>query len=77
MPRAVGIFCKIDWPVITYPVDYRSGAFAQRIGWNFVGNLDDLNVGAKEWVGLLAYWLTGKITSNAVQIDSNESTQIT
>ena len=63
MPRAIGVFCQIGWPLIAYPVDYRSGAFVNEIGWNFASNLDDLNTAAKEWVGLLAYWLTGKTTS--------------
>lgn len=63
MPRSVGVFCQAGWSVLPYPVDYRSGAFIARIGWNFAHNLDDLNVGVKEWVGLLAYWLTGKTPS--------------
>ena len=24
MPRAVGVFCQANWPVIPYPVDHRS-----------------------------------------------------
>ena len=63
MPRAVGVFCQIGWPVIPYPVDFRSGAFVQEIGWDFANNLDDLNIGVKEWVGFLAYWLRGKLPS--------------
>jgi hypothetical protein len=30
------------------------------IGWNLSGNLEVLNIAIKEWVGRLAYRLTGR-----------------
>jgi len=61
MPRSMGVFCAAGWTDITpYPVDHRTGAFSARSGWAFAANLEDLNVGVKEWVGLLAYRLTGR-----------------
>jgi uncharacterized SAM-binding protein YcdF (DUF218 family) len=61
MPRAVGSFCAAGWGAVTpWPTDYRAGAFAARIGWNPVRNLDALTTGLKEWVGLVAYRLTGR-----------------
>jgi uncharacterized SAM-binding protein YcdF (DUF218 family) len=61
MPRAVGVFRQVGWPVIPYPVDYRTTGeleilvvpeVAQR--WN---EFDDA---LKAWIGLVAYWLTGR-----------------
>jgi uncharacterized SAM-binding protein YcdF (DUF218 family) len=61
MPRAVGIFCRLGWPVIPYPVDQRSNpGFSFSVGWNPARRLETLNTGAHEWLGLLAYRLSGK-----------------
>lgn len=60
MPRSVGIFRQLDWPVVPWPVDYRtSGAdFALQIG---VGErLDEIDYAMREWVGLAAYRLMGR-----------------
>ena len=64
MPRSVGIFCKTKWPVIPYPVDHqtkKNNLF--RIGFDLLNNLYTLKTAMKEWVGLLAYYLTDKTTS--------------
>ncbi len=61
MPRSLGTFCAAGWRnLIPYPVDYRGGAFFGDIGWGLAGNLDKVNSGVKEWIGLLAYRLTGR-----------------
>ncbi|WP_299866598.1 YdcF family protein [uncultured Hoeflea sp.] len=61
MPRSVGVFCAAGWSDITpFPVDYRTGNIANRIGWQFAINLNNLNVGVREWIGLIAYRLTGR-----------------
>jgi uncharacterized SAM-binding protein YcdF (DUF218 family) len=61
MPRSVGVFCAAGWSAITpYPVDHRTGNFRNRIGWRFATNLEDLNIGVREWIGLFAYRLTGR-----------------
>jgi len=65
MPRAMGCFRKAGFDVVAYPVDYRT------IG---PGGLDDpfsraasglnlTDVGVKEWVGLIAYYFSGKTTA--------------
>ncbi len=61
MPRSMGIFSKINWTVIPYPVDHetRPGNLFQ-IQWNFSGNLVKLNEALMEWTGLIAYYDTGK-----------------
>ncbi|MEM7005558.1 MAG: YdcF family protein [Pseudomonadota bacterium] len=65
MPRAMASFCSAGWQNLTaWPVDFRSGAFWDRVGWNLAGNLQDLNSGAKEWVGFLAYRWSGRISSD-------------
>ena len=62
MPRSFGAFCAAGWKSITpYPVDQHSGNSWRRIGWGFADNLADLNIGAHEWMGLVAYYLTGRI----------------
>ena len=61
MPRAVGIFYKVGWKVIPHPVNHDTNPETLfRITWNFSGNLSKLGDAAYEWVGLLAYYVTGK-----------------
>mgnify|MGYP000302136884 CR=1 FL=1 len=61
MPRALGSFCAAGWRnLLPFPTDYRGGTFWDQIGWDLAGNLGELNVGVKEWIGLLAYRLTGR-----------------
>ena len=61
MPRAVGSFCAAGWRnLVPYPTDYRGGTTRDQIGWNLAENLADLNIGVKEWVGLMAYRVTGR-----------------
>jgi uncharacterized SAM-binding protein YcdF (DUF218 family) len=64
MPRSVGIFCKAGWPVIPYPVDHWSmPGKLLRIDVSLSGHLRSLEIGVKEWVGLIAYYLSGKTTA--------------
>lgn len=64
MPRAYGSFCAAGWTnVIPYPVDYRGGPVLGGLRWSFADNLSALNVAVKEWIGLVAYRLTGRTTT--------------
>jgi uncharacterized SAM-binding protein YcdF (DUF218 family) len=57
MPRSVGIFRKLDWPVTPVPVAYKSDTQHS----SYLGdNLHELDRGSHEWLGLLVYRLTGK-----------------
>ena len=62
MPRSVGLFRKQQFPVVPWPVDYRTtgtrGDFFHmpHVSDNFVM----LDVASHEWVGLLIYWLSGR-----------------
>ena len=62
MPRSVGIFRKAGWPVVAYPVDFRTGGWpdAARGFASVSEGLRRMDVAAKEWVGLVVYRLTGK-----------------
>ncbi len=57
MPRAVGVFRKVGWPVLPYPVDFRSlddESLTDRL--NVASNLVRLANVIKEWIGLIAYY---------------------
>ena len=55
MPRAVGTFRKAGWPVIPFPVDFRTeGPYELLPRLNFRG-FDEFAAALKEWVGLAAY----------------------
>ena len=61
MGRALASFEAAGWgEIIPHPVDYRTGSFIDGIGWNLAGNLEVLNIAIKEWVGPIAYRLTGR-----------------
>jgi uncharacterized SAM-binding protein YcdF (DUF218 family) len=62
MPRSVGCFRAVGFEVIPYPVDYRTrGAEDARRGFLYASEgLRRLDLMAKEWVGLVAYRLTGR-----------------
>ena len=61
MGRALASFEAAGWDdIVPHPVDYRTGSFSDAIGWNFSSNLEVLNIAIKEWVGRLAYRVTGR-----------------
>lgn len=62
MPRSVGLFCQINWPVIPYPVDHVSNPETLfNVNLNLADHVASLEGASHEWIGLLAYFLTGKI----------------
>ncbi|MDP6804749.1 MAG: YdcF family protein [Rhodospirillales bacterium] len=61
MPRAAGSFRMAGWTIIPYPVDYNllpENNFTLR--FNLQGGLSSAAWGIHEWLGLLAYRLTGR-----------------
>ena len=61
MGRALASFEAAGWPSITpYPVDFRTAAFSDSIGWGLAGKLEVLNIALKEWVGIFVYRVTGR-----------------
>jgi uncharacterized SAM-binding protein YcdF (DUF218 family) len=63
MPRAVGCFRQAGFGVTAYPVDFRTrGASDARRPFAFVSDgLRRVDVAAREWAGLLAYRLAGRV----------------
>src|SRR6202051_112054 len=62
MPRAMAVFRAAGFPVEAYPVDWRKGGPVDMVR-PFVSLSDGLrrtDTAVHEWVGLFAYWLTGK-----------------
>ncbi len=65
MPRAMGNFRAVGFPVVAYPVDFRTtgdpgffrpfGSVAEGLGF--------FDLATREWIGLAAYYLTGRISS--------------
>jgi uncharacterized SAM-binding protein YcdF (DUF218 family) len=65
MPRAKALFDKAGFATVPWPVDYRTSGregvslFAD----NAVDALQATTLAIREWTGLFAYWLTGRIDS--------------
>lgn len=61
MPRAVASFRGVGFSVVPYPVDYRTRpSDLLRPVATLAEGLEDMDVAAHEWLGLVAYRLTGK-----------------
>jgi len=65
MPRAMGVFRTAGFPVEAYPVDWRTRGPADRVRpFESLGDgLRRTDTAVHEWIGLVAYWLTGKTGS--------------
>jgi uncharacterized SAM-binding protein YcdF (DUF218 family) len=57
MPRAVGIFRQAGWPVLPWPVSYKTGGSFDPDLANHIRGVDRAT---HEWIGLLAYRLLGR-----------------
>ncbi len=62
MPRSVGVFRKAGFSVEPYPADWRTGS-----GWTLWApstfasdGLAQIDIAAREWIGLAAYRVSGK-----------------
>ena len=65
MPRSVGLFRKAGFAVEPYPVDWRVGGRADLLRFSIISadGLGRVDNGLREWMGLFAYRLTGKISA--------------
>jgi uncharacterized SAM-binding protein YcdF (DUF218 family) len=65
MPRAMGVFRAAGFPVEAYPVDWRTRGPTDlvRLFSSLSDGLQRTDTAAHEWVGLFAYWITGKTTA--------------
>ncbi len=61
IPRSIGIFRSIGFPVTPWPVDYQT---ATPFGWprhfSVAARLTDLDFAAREWLALVFYHLRGR-----------------
>jgi uncharacterized SAM-binding protein YcdF (DUF218 family) len=62
MPRAMGVFRAAGFPVEAYPVDWRTRGpqDALRPFPTSGSGMERADTAVREWIGLLAYWLTGR-----------------
>lgn len=63
MPRSVGLFRRADFDVVPWPTDYR-GTGTETLGLTLhqpAENVTVTTMAIREWIGLIAYKLTGKI----------------
>jgi len=62
MPRAIAAFRAADFPVEAYPVDWRTHGPSDemRLFPSFLGGLAQTDLATHEWIGLLAYRMSGK-----------------
>ena len=64
MPRAMGLFEKAGFHPIAYPVAFRTrGRWPDDLRLTFepVRNLRTFEIAIHEWIGLAAYWASGRI----------------
>ena len=61
MPRSVGLFRKVGWNVIPYPVDFNT---TKRIRLKFdLREIGRFSQGIREWLGLIAYRSMGRTST--------------
>ncbi len=60
MPRSVGIFRRVGWTVVPWPVDYETGPHLEmQLSRSVADRLTVIDDAAHEWVGLVYYYLRG------------------
>jgi uncharacterized SAM-binding protein YcdF (DUF218 family) len=62
MPRSIGVFRRAGFNVEPYPVDWRVGEGADLLTFSTAAleGLGRTDIGIREWMGLLAYRISGK-----------------
>jgi uncharacterized SAM-binding protein YcdF (DUF218 family) len=64
MPRSIACFREAGWNVYPAPANYLTdGQFSSRLGFDLAGHLMQISIAAHEYLGLVAYWLMGYISS--------------
>ncbi len=65
MPRSMGVFRNAGFDIEPYPVDWRVGGAANLLTFSpvSVDGLQRTDIAMREWMGLAAYWATGRIDS--------------
>lgn len=61
MPRAMGVFRQAGWPgLVAVPVDYQTTGNPGGGEASLTSGLQELSLAMKEWIGLAAYYATGR-----------------
>jgi uncharacterized SAM-binding protein YcdF (DUF218 family) len=62
MPRSIGIFRKVGFPVEPYPVDWRTGESGDLLNFSpfALDGLERTEIAVREYLGLVAYRISGK-----------------
>ena len=55
MPRSMGTFAAVDWPVIAYPVDYLTTGEGSGFTFDLGSAFSSIGNGLHEWLGLMYY----------------------
>ena len=65
MPRSIGIFRAAGFAVQPYPTDWRVGGGADLLKFSSysLDGLELVDLAVREWMGLAAYWFTGKTSA--------------
>jgi uncharacterized SAM-binding protein YcdF (DUF218 family) len=63
VPRAVGVFCRIGWNALPWPVGYKSRDHISAYGHWMGQKLEVLDWAAHEWIGLAVYFLEGRTSA--------------
>lgn len=64
LPRAMNVAQQQGWPIIAYPVDYRTdGQYRYGLNWHIRQNFYFTHLAIHEWAGNAIYYLTGKSAS--------------
>ena len=62
MKRTMNVAEKLEWNLIPYPVDFRTGkyfSFKPSL-FNFLENFNTFNLASHEFFGLFSYYLLGR-----------------
>jgi uncharacterized SAM-binding protein YcdF (DUF218 family) len=62
MPRSIGVFRKVGFDVVAYPVDFRTRGWQDALSPfdSFAAGLQRTDLAVREWIGLFAYWISGR-----------------
>lgn len=64
MPRAIGIARRLGWTMLPWPAGYTSLPAARSVSdGHFAKNFADLTTAVHEWIGLVAYRLSGRTST--------------
>lgn len=61
MPRATALFDKAGFPTVPWPVDYMTPGTESIGSFPADNGLEVTTTAIREWIGLVAYWLSGRI----------------